>query len=422
MTTDLINCNIQICNNVDTLICELTYDGTTYISNITQNDLHSGCLRLQQLEKIIISNAKETKPNYSFLIEQTQNTITMKKNLILSIKFSDDLIEFDETIIFREKVLSETINDEINRLREFIIKQQDTLQLSLKNKDDEINQLKDFVTHQVNTLKSSIKYKDDEISQLESVVLDLQDTLKLSQKNKDDEINQLKTVIMDLQKQISGIHDIFVDTLIKNTGHVHTNNIIINNDIMKDRRLLKHIESQIRQDSLGSSGCTVAWFQQAIYAANVDFAKYIKSLDKDGFINIRADISTKKTWFLGSQNVGSYYYNVDMERWLKDEFPNVFNQLEASQIFSLLGSSTSFEVFEYYESVLPKIDYNHTFGVAVNNCNMEMIKYLCERSDIRKKLDFQKHMVNNSYIAQYPHINAKIIEYYHTIKKKYSIV
>lgn len=93
---------VELAINNDTLSCEMTREELCFIALITQKDLKSDYLRLEQLKSIIESNSVNTLPGYNIeVFEESfeENTPT----LTLKIAYTNEFIEFEETIEFREK-------------------------------------------------------------------------------------------------------------------------------------------------------------------------------------------------------------------------------------------------------------------------------------------------------------------------------
>jgi hypothetical protein len=129
LPTKLSDYNISLNNLNDTLVCILEYSNYIYESRISQSELKSGLVTLQKLQNIIRSNSKVIQPHYVINIESTRNNQTCSNHLIMHISYSSDFFDFEETIFFKEKSALVQTDNEIARLNQIIIEQQQKINI-----------------------------------------------------------------------------------------------------------------------------------------------------------------------------------------------------------------------------------------------------------------------------------------------------
>lgn len=100
--------NIKLENLGSHLFCSINYSGKNWECNISSDELRSGMLSLLKLQNILKSyEIIIQNPHYQFKFEIHENERTRTKHLILHIVFSDDYIDWEEKIYFREKCIVE---------------------------------------------------------------------------------------------------------------------------------------------------------------------------------------------------------------------------------------------------------------------------------------------------------------------------
>lgn len=132
--------DISFNNLTDKLVCVLDYNGIKWVSDISQQDLRSGMINLTKLMSMIKLNSLQTQPNYSTNIELVENSRTSNTFLVLTVGYSNELIEFEEKIYFRQ---SNTTNDALqSRQNQIILEQGKRIELLEKKINDlESNQI-----------------------------------------------------------------------------------------------------------------------------------------------------------------------------------------------------------------------------------------------------------------------------------------
>ncbi len=127
VTINLVNDNLLICNLIN--------DEQKYESIITQNCLKSGMIKtLEKLEKCILINAREIQPYYTIRIDHIDSY-----NLVLNIIFSNDVIEFEEQIIFTQNKHIKEYEMQISTLTETITVLNNKIENLEKNKNKSTN-------------------------------------------------------------------------------------------------------------------------------------------------------------------------------------------------------------------------------------------------------------------------------------------
>lgn len=117
--------NIKLENLGSHLFCSITYSGKNWECNISSDELRSGMLSLLKLQNILKSYETIIQnPHYQFKFEIYENERTCTKHLILHIVFSDDYIDWEEKIYFREKCIVEQEIVENNLLKQQVQIQQ----------------------------------------------------------------------------------------------------------------------------------------------------------------------------------------------------------------------------------------------------------------------------------------------------------
>jgi hypothetical protein len=162
--------DVKIVDKVDTIICELKRGDTVYFANVTQDDLKSGCVRLQQFKNIILSNAKESKPNFEITCEEITNVFNQTKQLHLTINYLTDLIEFKEVIHFNEKGLMMGQNDEINELKLTVVKLEKQI-IEQQKVIDKIGELERTVLNLTEKLSTQINDVKQTVTQIEPFIV-----------------------------------------------------------------------------------------------------------------------------------------------------------------------------------------------------------------------------------------------------------
>lgn len=164
--------DIKFTNLYNGLVCVLNLNGLEFEAKITKSDLK--IVSLNKLQKIILSNHKETQPFYTIRIglvqdsnHSTQSTqITQKKYLVLEILYSGD-IDFEEKIFF---IQSNTIKNafeskqleqtkQITKLEKYICEQNETIR-TLKNKLDKIENEQHICIQEQKSNDSCLRYKN----------------------------------------------------------------------------------------------------------------------------------------------------------------------------------------------------------------------------------------------------------------------
>lgn len=117
--------NIKVENLGSHLFCSINYSGKIYECKISVDELHSGMMSLLKLQNILKSYETIIQnPHYQFKFEIHENERTSTKHLILHIVFSDDYIDWEEKIYFREKCIIEQEEAENNLLKQQVQMQQ----------------------------------------------------------------------------------------------------------------------------------------------------------------------------------------------------------------------------------------------------------------------------------------------------------
>lgn len=117
--------NIKVENLGSHLFCSINYLGKNYECKISVDELHSGMMSLLKLQNILKSYETIIQnPHYQFKFEIHENERTSTKHLILHIVFSDDYIDWEEKIYFREKCIVEQEEVENNLLKQQVQMQQ----------------------------------------------------------------------------------------------------------------------------------------------------------------------------------------------------------------------------------------------------------------------------------------------------------
>lgn len=101
---NLSDYNVSLNNHIDWLSIELCYDETLFKAKITQNDLKSGLVTLDKLANIIRINSKQTQPNYFLNLTSHYNQRTNLNTLVLNINYSNEFIDFQESIYFYQVI------------------------------------------------------------------------------------------------------------------------------------------------------------------------------------------------------------------------------------------------------------------------------------------------------------------------------
>lgn len=119
---------ITIENFGSSLICSLDYAGKKWESKITQDDLKSGVVSLIKLQNILKSyQTIRQNSQCQFKFEQINNQRTGIKHMILHIVYSDDFIDWEEKIYFREKCQIEDDIQENLLLKQLVQTQQNKI-------------------------------------------------------------------------------------------------------------------------------------------------------------------------------------------------------------------------------------------------------------------------------------------------------
>jgi len=123
-SSNLFDYKISLNNLDDTLICVLDYNGIKWQSKITESELTSGMINLAKLTNIIQSNSQKILPNYRIGLGLIRNDRTCTELLVLKIIYSNEFMDFEEKIYFRQ---SNTTDDAIQSKKNQIIQQQQKL-------------------------------------------------------------------------------------------------------------------------------------------------------------------------------------------------------------------------------------------------------------------------------------------------------
>ena len=147
---NLSGCGIDFNNLTDSLECVLDYNGIIWKSKITQSDLNSGMINLLKLMNLIKMNIPDVKPGYAIKLEFVENQRTNTNYLVMNIGYSNELIEFEEKIYFRQaNIVDETLKNQ-QIIQSQIIqsqkisqqqKQIDDLTLVIRRLEQKINEL-----------------------------------------------------------------------------------------------------------------------------------------------------------------------------------------------------------------------------------------------------------------------------------------
>lgn len=133
-SSNLADYDISFNNLTDKLVCVLDYNGLKWVSNISQEDLRSGMINLNKLMNVIKLNSPKTQPNYLINIELVNNERTFTTYLVLTIGYSNELIDFEEKIYFRQ---SNTTDDAVqSRQNQIILQQEKRIEMLEKKIND----------------------------------------------------------------------------------------------------------------------------------------------------------------------------------------------------------------------------------------------------------------------------------------------
>lgn len=146
-STNLTDYKINFNNLTDSLECVLNHNGIIWKSKITQSDLNSGMISLSKLMNLVKMNIPEVKPDYVIKLELVENQRTNTNYLVMNIGYSNELIEFEEKIYFRQANTIEEAHRNQQIIQEQKISQQqkqiDDLVLIIKRLEQKINELED---------------------------------------------------------------------------------------------------------------------------------------------------------------------------------------------------------------------------------------------------------------------------------------
>jgi len=113
--------NLSINNLTDKLICSCEYENEIYETEITINDLHSEFITLSKLQNIFTINNTKIQNGYKINLDKMYNNIGNINYLVLSIDYSNEFIDFNEKIYFKQKgttydIIIQKQNKKINEL------------------------------------------------------------------------------------------------------------------------------------------------------------------------------------------------------------------------------------------------------------------------------------------------------------------
>ncbi len=85
------------------LECWLEYGSKVFYTEVYSSDLQTGLVSLSKLENIIKANSKQIQPYFTIWLDLILCEISNSNNLVLNILFSNEFVEFEEKIYFKEK-------------------------------------------------------------------------------------------------------------------------------------------------------------------------------------------------------------------------------------------------------------------------------------------------------------------------------
>lgn len=130
---------VQLNLTANCLECSLDFNGFVWFSVIEQNNLTFELIDLAKLANIIKLNLHETIKYYSIWLELSKCIQTNSKILILNIQYSNEFIEWEEKIIFKQ------LNSMENSLR-------NNFNLIIKNQQRQIDQLTKLIEQMQNKI------------------------------------------------------------------------------------------------------------------------------------------------------------------------------------------------------------------------------------------------------------------------------
>ena len=153
--------DINVENLGSHLFCSINYSGKNWECNISLDKLRSDMLSLLKLQNILKSHKTIMQnPHYQFKFEINKNERTSIKHLILHIVFTDDYIDWEEKIYFREKCIVEQEMIENNLLKQQVQTQQKQIE-KLENIIRNLEKRLDIVEN--NSKKSELLAWPDEL-------------------------------------------------------------------------------------------------------------------------------------------------------------------------------------------------------------------------------------------------------------------
>jgi hypothetical protein len=163
LPSDLPSYHISLNNQSNALICELEYSGKIFHSDILETDLKSGLVSLAKLKNIIQLNSKITQPNFIIKLNKIFNELMHENNLVLNIKFSSDIIDFEENIYFREKNAMIEDYNQIKKLNEIVVEQENKIEYL----EDELGKTILKANQRFAKLEDKIKCLEDKLAKIE---------------------------------------------------------------------------------------------------------------------------------------------------------------------------------------------------------------------------------------------------------------
>lgn len=131
MQTQIFNLqdsDMRINNLNDFIECTLNYNNHDWFSQIKSSDLTSQIINLDKLERILKSNYQSMSDNFTFELELTNN----QTNLILTITYNYEFVEWSEQIIFKQKSTELTELTELTEPLESIELTESTISVLLR--------------------------------------------------------------------------------------------------------------------------------------------------------------------------------------------------------------------------------------------------------------------------------------------------